>query len=295
MQIKDNLIVQTGWPNYHLHTTYCDGKSTIAESVNEISKRRLRSGGISSHAPLPTPIARPWAMPCGELESYVAEIRTQQSQFPEIELYIGLEVDFVEDLIGPKDVHAQVDYTIGSIHIAGQLDDTPWEVDMSTALFTRGVVELFSGNYPAAVAHYYRQMQKMLQTSPPSIVGHLDKIKIHNREKMLFDETSKWYREQVMETLKLIAATGVILEINTRGIYQKKTSEPYPSAWIIREAHALKIPVVMSSDAHHTSELHHNFAETARLLQQIGYRELMALKNGVWQPVPFDDRGVAWE
>lgn len=295
MQIKDNLIGRAGWPNYHFHTTYCDGKNTIAECVNEMNNQRLRSGGLSSHAPLPPSIARPWAMRRDALDGYVAEIQTQRARFPEIELYIGLEVDFVDDLVGPKDFHDLVDYTIGSVHIAGQLEDTPWEVDMSTALFQRGVAELFSGDCRAAVEHYYRQTRCMVENSPPSIVGHLDKIKIHNREGLLFDQQSHWYRDQVMETLALIAEKEVILEVNTRGLYQKKTTDPYPSIWIIREAFARKIPVVISSDAHQTVDLHQCFSETACILREIGYREILALKKGIWQPVPFDDKGVEWQ
>jgi histidinol-phosphatase (PHP family) len=285
-----------GWPNYHLHTTYCDGKSSVAAYVAELRQRNLRSAGFSSHAPLPAIIDRPWAMRENNLPLYRDEIQQQQKIAKvELELYIGLEVDFFPQLIGPKDFAAQVDYTIGSIHIAGLLaDSTPWEVDMSTSLFTRGVNELFDGSYPAAVTHYYSLMREMLINSTPHLLGHLDKIKIHNREKILFEEGSTWYRDQIIETLDLIAQKNVILEVNTRGLYQQKVTEPYPSYWIIREAFARKIPVTISSDAHHASELHLFFGDTARQLLQIGYREIMTLRNGAWTGLPFSDQGIDW-
>lgn len=282
------------WPNYHLHTTFCDGKSPVAEWVEALRARGIPSAGFSSHAPLPAPITRPWAMAPADLETYLAQVRSENHQHPDIELYAGLEVDFVSGQVGPGDYQALVDYTIGSIHMAGQLEDVPWEVDMSTTLFTRGVDELFGGSYRKAVAHYYAQIRQMLIESPPSIVGHLDKIKIHNRHTTLFDEHSAWYREQVIETLHLIARCNAILEINTRGLYQQRTDEPYPSAWIIREAFSLKIPVVLSSDAHRVNEVHLFFPKIASLLNKIGYREVVVLKNGTWQPVPFHELGIQW-
>jgi len=43
------------------------------------------------------------------------------------------------------------------------------------------------------------------------VVGHMDKIKMHNSAKPYFSEEDPWYRAQVEETLDLVARTGCIL------------------------------------------------------------------------------------
>jgi histidinol-phosphatase (PHP family) len=231
------------------------------------------------------------------LDAYLHEIRQQKMRLSEtLELYAGLEIDFVSGKIGPADFASELDYTIGSIHIAGQLaDQTPWEVDMSTELFKRGVTELFGGSFPRAVTHYYTATMEMLTTSTPTILGHLDKIKIHNKENVLFDEGSSWYRDAVIGTLEITAKKDVILEVNTRGLYQKKTTDTYPAAWVLQAAFERNIPIVLSSDAHAVADIHQHFPATAQFLRGLGYRELMTLREGIWIPMPFSEKGVEWK
>jgi histidinol-phosphatase (PHP family) len=283
------------WPTYHLHTSYCDGKNTVAEWAAVLRQNGVPAAGLSSHAPLPEALARPWAMKSSNLEAYFAEIRQAAATADKLQLYAGLEADYVAGFTAPGAFAHLADYTIGSIHILGLLaDGTPWEVDMSTTLFKRGVQEIFDLDYCKAVCAYFGATRDMIGLSPPVLVGHLDKIKIHNRPDPLFDETAPWYREQVMETLHAIREKDLILEVNTRGLYQNKTDTAYPSRWILEEALRLNIRIALSSDAHRLEELHAWFAETAGWLEAMGYRELTVLKDGVWQPMPFTKSGLKW-
>ncbi|MEO1655593.1 MAG: histidinol phosphatase, partial [Bacteroidota bacterium] len=111
-------------------------------------------------------------------------------------------------------------------------------------------------------------------------------------KKDLFAEEEKWYQKEVIKTLHRIARAGSILEVNTRGIYKKKSSDPYPSPWILAHAKELNIPVVLNSDAHHPSEITQSFAETADLLKDIGFKELMVLVQGHWESRPFNAQGI---
>ncbi|MBU1821528.1 MAG: histidinol phosphate phosphatase, partial [Bacteroidetes bacterium] len=73
---------------------------------------------------------------------------------------------------------------------------------------------------------------------PPDILGHLDKIKIHNLRSRLWDENEDWYQAQIDETLAAVAASGCVLEANTRGLYKKNLSL-YPSLPILEKARRL--------------------------------------------------------
>src|SRR4051812_48082310 len=81
------------WTNYHTHTNFCDGKSSIAEVVGAAKRFGMASVGISSHAPLP--FERPWCMNSGQLEDYLSEIKKISSLDNSIEVYAGLEIDFI--------------------------------------------------------------------------------------------------------------------------------------------------------------------------------------------------------
>lgn len=132
----------------------------------------------------------------------------------------------------------------------------------------------------------------MVAQEPPDVVGHLDKIKIQNQSTPLFDERDDWYCEAVFQTLQAIAAAGLVMEVNTRGLYKKRAAETYPSRWILEQAHRMGIAVTLSSDAHHPREIAGCFAETAAMLRQTGYQTLQILWNGTWQPAAFDETGI---
>ena len=125
----------------------------------------------------------------------------------------------------------------------------------------------------------------MVIQSTPDIVGHLDKIKIQNHHPGLFHESDAWYHEEIVETLNVIADAKCILEVNTRGIYQKKSATTYPSPWVLEMARMKDIPITISSDAHHPKDLVNHFFETAGLLHSIGFRKICILRDGLWQTV----------
>src|SRR5437762_14159596 len=95
----------------------------------------------------------------------------------------------------------------------------------------------------------------MCEKSSPTIIGHLDKIKIQNRENKFFDESDVWYRGEVLKTLDAIRKCEAIVEVNTRGVYQGKSETTYPSPWILSECLKRNIPITISSDAHHPDDL----------------------------------------
>lgn len=279
------------WTNYHSHCNYCDGKGTIAEHVAKAQELNLRSMGFSSHAPLPFDV--PWAMKKERLENYLAEIEAVRKTTA-VEIYKGLEIDYVPGNVSPADYERDLDYTIGSIHMVEYFNNgKPWEIDGAATLFKEGLAEIFNNNYRDAVTRYFELSREMIDKSRPTIIGHLDKIKIQNHEGEYFSESDSWYQHEVIETLNKIADAGVIVEVNTRGLYQKKSHTPYPSPWIIELMRQRHIPITLSSDAHRPDDLINQFQETASLVFTLGYRKISILRDGSWQPVNLTPDGIA--
>ncbi len=283
------------WTNYHSHSNFCDGKYSPAVYIPEALKRDFAAYGFSSHAPLP--FVCDWCMSQEQLPEYIQAINTLKQEWAEkIQIYCGLEIDYIPGILSPASFMKQhgLDYCIGSVHfVEKSATGMRWEVDGPHNLFLEGLQAIFKNDIRRAVERYYEVIRQMITEETPTIVGHLDKIKIQNQLTPLFDESEDWYQEAVSDTLQAIARKeGLILEVNTRGLYKKKAVETYPSRWVLEQAFLLNIPITLQSDSHHPQEIDGYFKETALVLYDIGYRHLHICWNGRWQPMPLLPAGT---
>lgn len=283
------------WTNYHGHCHYCDGKYEPERYVQSAIASGMPVYGFSSHAPVPFACA--WTMAAEAAPAYVAEIRKLAERYQsDIEIYCGLEVDFVPGKVSPKSeaiTSLGLDYTIGSVHFVDAFaDGKPWEIDGAHGTFVNGLEQIFGNNIEQAVSRYFELTRQMIREACPTIIGHLDKIKVQNEAGQLFSEEAPWYQREVQQTLEEIAGTHAIVEVNTRGIYKQKTTETYPSRWVLARMHELRIPVTISSDAHHPDEITAWFTQTAEMLTETGFKYVSVLRNQTWQPVPFSTNGL---
>ena len=90
LTITKNHYTMNHYPaNYHTHSLYCDGKSTLEEHVREAEKQGLRQLGFSSHSPVP--FENSFAISEEKVPEYVREIDELQ-QKTSIKLLKSLEV-----------------------------------------------------------------------------------------------------------------------------------------------------------------------------------------------------------
>lgn len=273
---------------YHSHNHYCDGKYEPEEHIKSAIALGLKTFGFSSHVPLP--FKNEWSMKEENLKKYVKEIKKLKEKYKgQIEIYCGLEVDYIPGIIGssqPAIKNLELDFSIGSIHYVDQLDDsTHWEIDGTHTRFLSGLNQIFQGQGKKAMLRYLSITKEMVDKEQPKIVGHLDKIKIHNRpESPLFSDDDKWYQNEVEETLNIIKEKESIIEVNTRGMYKKLVDEPYPGVMILKKVRSKNIPIMLNSDSHHPREINGAYPEALELLKALGFQELMVLRNDEWQP-----------
>jgi histidinol-phosphatase (PHP family) len=275
--------------NFHSHTRFSDGSAEPAEYAEIAVKRGLAAYGYSCHAPIP--FAQNWCMRKENLQNYFANIADLKEAYKNrIELYAGLEIDYIPGHSSVSKfgyLKGTLDYTIGSVHFVDFFPDgTPCNIDGRPDEFKRGLELIWQQDVRMAVKRYFKLVREMLESSPPDIVGHVDKIRMHNRDACLFDPRESWYRNEIMQTIEALKLSGSLLEINTRGIYKGGFDEPYPSSFFIAEAARLGIPVIMNSDAHKPEEITSGFDASRELLIRCGYREQMVLLQNRWQLIP---------
>lgn len=283
------------WANYHSHCHYCDGSHAPEEYIKAAIAAGVKAYGFSSHAPLP--FASKWAMPFEKMLPYFSEIAALKAKYAgQIQIYTGFELDYIASaFVAPKQWARafNADYIIGSIHFIDTFaNGQHWEIDNTTQVFKQGLAAIFDNNIQAAIQRYYALTREMVQKQMPEVVGHLDKIKIHNRHKPFFDESAPWYQATVQKTLETIATTGQIVEVNTRGIYKKQATETYPGAWVLERMYELNLPIMLNSDTHHPSDITKEFSATAQLLRKIGFKKLQVFWDGKWQSRDFDQTGI---
>lgn len=271
--------------NLHTHTNYCDGKEAPGKYVQKAIELGFQSLGFSGHAPLP--FENDFSIPESELHFYAMDIRDLQEKYKDqIEIYLGLEFDYIPEVLDDFSLIADqidLDFVIGSVHLVRNPDTgVLWFTDgPKRETYDEGLKTIFGGDIRKAVTAFYHQSMQMIESQAPDIIGHLDKIKMHNQNRF-FKEDEAWYIKLVDETLELAKSNDCIVEVNTRGIYKKRCESFFPGVEILKKMKDLKIPVTVSSDAHTPSDLSTLLPEAIEQLKAIGYGEVMTLKKGVW-------------
>lgn len=277
--------------NYHTHNHYCDGKEAPEAYVLKAIALGIKALGFSSHAPVL--FDNDYSIPPEKLNDYCAEIERLKNIYSgQIDLFLALEADYI-----PNKTHAfsyfrekcKLDYIIGSIHlIAHPRSGEIWYIDGGRQeRWDQGLAEVFGNNIQAGVKAFYHQTNQMIEYQKPEILGHFDKIKMHNKDRF-FKQEDVWYKKLILESLALTKERGIVLEINTRGIYKGRYDELFPSISILQTAQEMGIPLMLNTDAHHPDELLGYFNEAMKMIKMAGIRELWHFSRKGWFSAPLD-------
>jgi histidinol-phosphatase (PHP family) len=254
--------------------------------VEKAIKEGFHSLGFSSHAPVP--FTNNFSIKNKEsLVQYTEMVRhLQQSHQGKLNVFLGLEIDYIPGLMPDFNVFndiCRLDYAIGSVHLVKREGhDKLWFIDgPKPGVYDQGLAESFGNNIRMAVTAYWHQLNRMILEQEFDIIGHIDKIKMHNNGRY-FSEDDDWYRKLVFETLELAKERGRIIEVNTRGLYKKRSKDYYPGVWLLKEIKEMGIPITLSSDAHKPGELTGWYREAEVMLKELGFEELMVLTNDGW-------------
>lgn len=265
--------------NLHTHSYFCDGKEEPEDYVKQAIELGFHTLGFSSHAPVP--FENNFSLKEEKTEEYFSTIRALGEKYKDkINILLSMEIDYIPGItraFAEFSKAGNLDYTIGGVHLVRNNEiEKLWFIDGSQQeTYDDGLQKLFNGHIQKGVEAYYGQIREMVATQKPDIIAHLDKIKMHNKNRY-FSEEEGWYKDLVWKTLKYIASeSNCIVEVNTRGLYKKRSDTFFPSPAILEQVHHLKIPVTLSSDAHQPQELNGYYEEALKLMKEIGFKELV--------------------
>lgn len=272
--------------NYHSHCSFCDGRAPFEEFVKEAISQGFYSYGVSSHAPLPFPTQ--WTMEWGQMEAYLDEFKNLRSKYAdEIELYVGLEIDYLNEESNPsvaRFTELPLDYRIGSVHLLYDAAGEVVDIDCSPAVFKERVDRHFNGDVLRVIRMYFDRLFRMVELGGFDILGHADKMHYNAScyHPGLLDEP--WYEALMKDYFSLVASRGYLVEINTKAYDSLGTFYPNSRYWELMKEYQIKI--LVNSDAHYPERINAGRMEALRLLQAKGFATVAELHQGSWREVP---------
>lgn len=279
------------YTNYHSHSKYCDGSGLLEDYARGAIDKGFSAVGFSSHAPLPFP--NDWTMSEKNLKDYLHEAAILKEKYKDrIEIYTGLEIDYIEGIMSPSDEiyrTLELDYSIGSVHVLKDKKTGEYPgIDYTEADMEQLLENNYGGDIRLLIGQYYSAVRQMLKKGGFNILGHMDVVKKTNINSKYFNENESWYRNEVLKTLEVVRETGQIVEVNTGNTRRKGIESLYPASWILKICHKMGIPITLNSDAHSPARIAIHFPEALKVIYDAGYREIMYLKNNIWIPKEID-------
>jgi histidinol-phosphatase (PHP family) len=272
--------------NYHSHCSFCDGRAPLEEFVKEAIRQGFYSYGVSSHAPLPFPTQ--WTMEWEQMEAYLDEFKNLRSKYAdEIELYVGLEIDYLNEESNPsvaRFTELPLDYRIGSVHLLYDAAGEVVDIDCSPAVFKERVDRHFNGDVLRVIRMYFDRLFRMVELGGFDVLGHADKMHYNAScyHPGLLDEP--WYEALMKDYFSLVASRGYLVEINTKAYDSLGTFYPNSRYWELMKEYQIK--VLVNSDAHYPERINAGRMEALRLLQAKGFATVAELHQGSWREVP---------
>ena len=272
--------------NYHSHSLYCDGRANMEDFIRFALSEGFTSYGFSSHAPLPFSTA--WTMEWDAMDDYLAEFHRLKAKYAgQIELYIGLEIDYLNEESNPSVVRFRelpLDYRIGSVHLLYDDKGEIVDVDVTADKFCRVVDKHFNGDLVRVVHLYYDRLMRMVELGGFDIVGHADKMHYNASayHPGLLDES--WYDALIQGYFDAIARKGYIVEINTKSYLELGTFYPNERYFPVLLEKGIRVQV--NSDSHYPERINNGRLQALMALQASGYHTVTEMYNNEWKDMP---------
>lgn len=192
--------------------------------------------------------------------AYSEEIERNREKFGDrLEILRAAEIDWNESIKGEVaafvDTHA-FDFIIGSVHNLHHR-----YVGFSTLESMGGPRKMYDD--------YLDQMQGLVETGIPNVIGHIDLPRRYHHVAMV-DVDADHFEARLREIFRLAASRGVGFEINTSGLRKDvgfSHPEPHVIAWFVEEGGQI---LTVGSDSHRAEDTGHSIRETYSELRRLG-------------------------
>ncbi len=255
---RDSLRFSGMRTDYHIHTPLCQhAVGAPRDYVLAGQAAGLSEIGFADHNPMPTQFDD-WRMAPDDLVKYFGLIEEVRKEFPDYNIRLGLECDYIigfEGHIRHLAQQAEWDYLIGSVHyiMPGWDVDNPKHLKRYRSHPVEDVWNL-----------YFETYTKMIEQKLFDFYAHPDLPKKFGLKPE--GDLAPFYKN----TIEALADCGGVLEMNTAGL-RKEVNEIYPSKQFLEMVCAKNIPIVINSDSHDPKEVAYDFDRAYALAKEVGF------------------------
>lgn len=261
-------------PDYHMHTRLC--RHAAGEPVDYAAaaeRKGMTEIGFSDHSPMVRDDFDNWRMYASQLDEYVEMVRKAQRDFPNLQIKLALEVDYLpghEEWIKELWNRHKWDYFIGSVHYVSE-----WDIDNPAKLSE------WKARDPFEVWRiYFDLLGRAAETRLFHIIGHADLPK-----KFCFVPKQDC-TPMFQKFLAAAKNADVAIELNTAGL-RKDCREIYPHRNIVSMAAEQGVPITFGSDAHAAEEVGMDFTQAIELARSCGYGQCARFTAGKREFISF--------
>ncbi|MFC4994527.1 histidinol-phosphatase [Rubritalea tangerina] len=258
--------------DYHTHTPLCmHAEGEPEQFIDAAIAAGVTEYGIADHAPTGLEVFDDWRMLYSQLPDYFAWVeRAKAHAGDRLPIRVGMECDWLpgcEEWIEQLRGSYAWDYLIGSVHYIN--DGAAWDFDNPKWVGSKWA----ESDVEDVWVRYWQAYIAMADSGLFDIFGHPDLIKKfgHRPE----GDLRRFYEPAV----DAIATSGAVIELNTAG-WHKPCAEQYPHSDFLELARDGGIDLVISSDAHHPSEVARDFERAKEVARAAGYQETVLLHQG---------------
>ncbi len=243
--------------DYHIHTTFSDGKAAPEDYVATAISAGLSEIGFSEHLSLFSE-NHEWCMNPSDVQNYIVYLRNLKSITTGLAIKTGLEIDFIpgkEKEIGKFLDSLELDYRIGSVHYMGETT-----VDSGPEFYVGKDIDILFRSY-------FEIVIEAVSSRLYDIIGHCDLIRIYGY-KPSFDP-EPLYRK-LAKTMK---KHDVAFELNTNG-RNRLFADFYPDRRFLHIFREEDVAMCVNSDAHFPARVGQYFEEAYALARSAGFTEM---------------------
>ncbi len=253
--------------DFHLHTTFCDGKNSPEEMVCAAIAKGLSAIGFSGHGY--TFYDESYCMSKEGTLAYIEDIhRLQQKYQDQIRIACGIEQDFYA---GIPDT-TLFDYVIGSVHYL-QFGNTFIPMDETAEMIKQAADTFFGGDIYTLIEYFFDTAAQVATAVNPDIIGHFDLISKFNEKNPLFDESHPRYHAAWKRAADKLLFSKKPFELNTGAVSRSYRTHPYPSAPIFSYLLQNGATFLINSDSHQTTTIGADGKKWRQWFIENGYRD----------------------
>ncbi len=270
--------------NAHTHTTFCDGRNTPQEMLDQAKKLGYVSLGFSGHGY--QGFDEEYSMSREVQQEYAQTIRALSEACREDpaapRIWLGVEEDSLSPAAQKKQNRSDMDYVIVSTHyFTTDFEGEPLYVDGFPKRIHEYVRKKLNGDYMAMVQEYYDlHVSALLASERVDIIGHFDLIRKYAASHSLFDENCPQYRRIALDALERAFPCGGILEINTGAMARGYLDTPYPTRELLGAWHEMGGRITITSDCHFADKLDYAYTDAIKLAKACGFTSALMLGTG---------------